>query len=191
MTGRGVKVTDAIKKKIKEIILKHEKLLTKVNKIEVELKQSNPHKGVDADLKLEITITMPKVIIRVEEVGSDFYSIIDKMDPIIKRRLVRYHDYKRQLEGKESWKIVGRRKFEEAIGELDEDIYASNSDILPVISRFKQFNQNSPMHPAEAIERMELIGHEAFLFKNIETDKYSMVYKRRDGTYGLVEPRES
>ena len=46
------------------------------------------------------------------------------------------------------------------------------------------------MHPAEAIERMELFGHEAFLFKNVKNGKYSVVYKRRDGTYGLVEPKD-
>ncbi len=45
------------------------------------------------------------------------------------------------------------------------------------------------MHPQEAIERMTLLGHKSFIFKNIENDKYAMVYIRDDGfTFGLVEP---
>jgi len=190
ITGRKLKITNAMRIKVKEVLSKHSRFLKKANKIEVEIKQAASHEGKEEDIAVEVTITMPKVLIRVEERGSDLYIILDKIDPILRRRLVRYQEYKKKLEGKESWKDLARRQFEKEINNIDEDIYAQSADVEPLITRYKQYSQNSPMHPIEAIERMELIGHEAFLFKNIETGKYSMVYKRINGTYGLVEPKE-
>ncbi len=190
-TGRGVKVTKGIRAKVQEMMSKHKKLLRKVNKIDVELKHSKPHRGIDTDIKLEITVTMPRALIRVEEKGSDLYTIVDGIDPILRRRLIRYHDHEKKLEGKESWRTLENKKFEKEIENIKEDDYVGASDVKPVITRYKEYSKNSPMYPAEAIERMELLGHEAFLFKNIENGKYAMVYKKSDGTYGLVEPKES
>lgn len=190
ITGRGVKVTEGIRSKVKNVLSKHKNFLKLANKIEVELKESIAHAGVAADLKVEITITMPKVLIRIEEHGSDFYTVIDEIDPVLRRRLVRYQEHKKQWDGEGSWRMRDKELFEKDLGEVEEDIYADVTEVPPIITRYKQFSQNSPMHPAEAIERMELLGHEAFLFRNIETDKYSVVYKRRDERYGLVEPKE-
>lgn len=192
ITGRSIKVTGGIKKKIEKMLTKHKKLLESVNKVEVELKRILLRDGVNDTLQVEITITMPKAMVRVEENGRDFYAIIDKIDPVLRRRLIRYNDSKKKWEGTESWKMAEMEKFNKELEEIKEDTYAGEQDnAMPLITRYKQFSQNSPMHPAEAIERMALIGHEAFLFKNIETNKYAMVYKRNDGTYGLVEPKES
>jgi len=188
--GRGIKISRTIRNKVRGIFKKHEKLLEKAIKIDVELKKSFAHSGVKNDLTVEITIFIPKVILRVEESGSDFYEIFDRIDPIIRKRLVKYHEFKKQFEGKESWKLASKKKFEDTIKGIEEDVYADQTTIPPVITRYKRYSQNSPMNPSEAIERMELLGHEAFLFKNIETKRYSMVYKRRDGGYGLVEPKE-
>jgi putative sigma-54 modulation protein len=188
--GRGIKISKTIRNKVRGIFKKHEKLLEKAIKIDVELKKSFAHSGVKNDLTVEITIFIPKVILRVEESGSDFYEIFDRIDPIIRKRLVKYHEFKKQFEGKESWKLASKKKFEDTIKGIEEDVYADQTTIPPVITRYKRYSQNSPMNPSEAIERMELLGHEAFLFKNIETKRYSMVYKRRDGGYGLVEPKE-
>lgn len=190
ISGRGVKVTSGIRSKIDEIFSKHKEFLDVATKIEVELKESQSHAGVDTDLSVEVTAVMPKATIRVVETGRDFYTIIDEIDPILRRRLRRYNAKQKQWEGKRTWKVLQREKFEKEISEIKEDVYADSIDITPRITRYKQFSRNSPMHPAEAIERMELLGHEAFLFKSIKTRKYSVVYKRYDGTYGLLEPRD-
>lgn len=191
ITGRGVKVTDPIREKVENMLSKHANFLDDESvKISVELVQRVAHSGVDNDLSVEVTITMPKALVRVEESGKDFYPIIDAIDPILRRRLVRYQEKGNLWAGKNSWKVVEREQFENEMDDVDDGGYSDLSDIPPIITRYKQFSQNSPMHVAEAIERMELLGHEAFLFRNIENDKYSMVYKRRDGTYGLAEPKE-
>lgn len=190
VTGRSVKVTPGIKNRVNELIEKHRKLLGEASKIQVELKQAKAHGGVDADLALEITVNMPKAIVRVEEKGSSFYTIVDLIDPIFRRRLIRYKEHRGRLEGVESWKVIERKKDEEEMKNIREDIYADGTYVTPEITRYKEYSQNYPMEPAEAIERMELLGHEAFLFKNVENNKYAMVYKKSDGTYGLVVPKD-
>jgi putative sigma-54 modulation protein len=191
ITGRGVKVTDPIRNKVKDMLSKHENFLKKATKIEVVLKESIAHEGVEHDLKVEITAHLPNAFVRVEESGSDYYTIIDIIDPVFRRRLVRYQDHSSKWEGTESWRVFDQQQFEKVVNEEDvDDPYSDNMEYTPAITRYKQFSQNSPMHPSEAIERMELLGHEAFLFRNIETDKYAVVYRRRDDTYGLLEPKE-
>jgi putative sigma-54 modulation protein len=190
ITGRNVEITEGIRTKAEEVLSKHEQLLKKANKITVEVKQGASHGGVDTDLAVEVTVTMPKAFIRVEEKGSDFYVVIDKIDPILRRRLLRYKENRNRWEGADSWKEIEREKYQEEMSDVSDDIYAPGEIFPPIISRNKQFSQNSPMHPVEAIERMELLGHEAFLFKNIESGKYATVYRKRDGTYGLLEPKE-
>lgn len=190
ITGRGVKITDPIRQKVEDMLAKHEPLLKNATKIEVELSQIVSHAGVAKDQRVEVTISMPQAVVRVEEVGNDFYPIVDEIDPILRRRLVRYQENQNKWATAKSWRMVEKEQFEEELGTIDEDTYADPTDAPPVITRYKQFSQNSPMHPAEAIERMELLGHEAFLFKNIETNRYAMVYRKVDGTYGLVEPKD-
>ena len=188
ITGRGTEVTKGIKTKIKNMLKKHKTFLEKATKIEVELRASSSHLGVDKDLFVEFTVWMPKVVIRVEEEGKDFYTIIDKMDPILKRRLVRYDDNSMKWKNRRLWgskKEIEDQQMSDAI----EDVYEDVINVEPLITRHKQYSQNYPMRVEEAIERMELLGHEAFLFKNIETKNYSMVYRRKDGSYGLVEPK--
>ncbi len=190
ITGRGIKITSSIKDKIYDMLQKHEKFLNNSLKIEVELKQIQTRQKALNNLTVEVTIYMPKVLIRVEETGNDFYKIVDIIDPILRRRLVMYNEYKKRWEGRESWKVAEIEELSQGGGNFSDERYAGSSFSNPLITRYKKFSQNSPMRVEEAIERMELLGHEAFLFKNIETNKYSMIYKKKDGTYGLVEPKD-
>jgi len=103
-TGRNVKITSPIKKKIEEMLSKHTSLIDPASTVDVELRQNSAHIGVEKDFALEITIFMPKVLVRVEEDGSDLYTIVDKIDPILRRRLKRFHENKEKFEQKESWK---------------------------------------------------------------------------------------
>ena len=60
---------------------------------------------------------------------------------------------------------------------------------IPKILRRKRFSATAPMTEEEAIERMELIGHNFFLFNNSDTGRFSIIYKRNDGYYGIIEPK--
>ena len=65
----------------------------------------------------------------------------------------------------------------------------TDSETEPTIVKTKQF-AIKPMSPEEAVLQMDLIGHDFFVFKNAETDEINVVYRRRDGNYGLIEPQQ-
>jgi putative sigma-54 modulation protein len=181
-TARGLELTDSIKNYIIEKINKHEALLKESILIQVEVTYKHSHQGVDNDFKVEINVNMPQAFIKVEDKGADVYSIVDKLEALLKRRLKRYHDLHKKWTGKSPWKLAQDELPDKNITDLDYQDYE------PVIVKIKRYEDNKPKHPAEAIEQMELLGYNSFLFKNIETNSYSMIYKRPDGNYGLVEP---
>ena len=180
-------LTEPMKKRINEILSKSEHFLKDSTRVEVVYKREGFHEGKERDLCIEITVHMPKAIIRVEERGEDFYSILDLADNILKRKLKRYNDKKLMWNKKVSWKVVETNSLLEDDGEKILDI--TNPDYTPLIIKKKEYSDNTPISIGEAIEKMELIGHNAFMFRNVESGKYTMIYKRDDGHYGLVEPK--
>jgi len=142
-----------------------------------------------AVLEQEISILGNSVNKRVAE--SYKYSFIGPLElflDTLDRRLKRYRDRRGYLEGVKPWKILEadaalQALTEEVEGELDD-----YSDYVPKIAVRKTVKDIGPMEEAEAIERMELLGYDQFLFLNKTTGKISMIYKRKMGGYGLVEP---
>lgn len=179
--------TEAIKDYVFQKVGKYENLLEKAIKGEVILKERVHRRGVDKDFRIDINISMPKSLIIVQEAGEDLYAIIDKATDTLARRLKRYSDRLSQWEGEEPWKIVHAQ---EALAEFEpEEEYEQYSDYVPKIAVHKKIEDLHPRDYAEAIEEMELKGFNQFLFKN-KKGQFAMIYKRQDGSYGLVEPAD-
>lgn len=173
-----------------------EYILTKFNKINdlyskpdnttITIFSVSHSKSKLKNLVLEFLVKYPKVIIKVEVSGTNINTMTDEAIPILLKRLERYHNnakWQKKLE----WKTQSIEKGVEVDGDnFDHPDYKS---YVPSIKR-KVIDNLSPMHPAEAIESMELIGHNSYFFKNIETGKYAMIYRRQKGGYGLLEPKE-
>jgi putative sigma-54 modulation protein len=184
----GMDPTEPLKKYILEKLSKKENLLDQATSIEVFFKQSRYTKGVDSDFRIDINIKLPETLIRVEETASDMYVNIDNAMNVIGRRLSRYHDMKDTWSGKKPWKIVEAESELEAVEDDSEvDDY---SDYAPKIAKRKLIEDMSPLEEAEAIERMEMAGYDQYLFRSKKTGKISMLYRRKNGGYGLVEPSE-
>lgn len=127
----------------------------------------------------EVTVTIGGVLLRGESRTSDMYASIDEACDRIEQQLRKYKTrIQRRLQN-------GPRKVAQTVavleGERDEDIDA------PVIVRTKRFAMK-PMDVEEAITQMELIGHDFFVFTNSSTEQINVVYRRRGGDYGLIEP---
>ena len=73
--------------------------------------------------------------------------------------------------------------------EIDPESLVEEEFEIPKILRRKRFSNSQPMTEEAAIEQMELIGHGFFLFNNADTGRFSIVYKRDDGYYGIIEPK--
>ena len=182
--------TEALKKYVLEKIMKKENLFTDATSIEVFFKEFVHSKGVKHDFRVDINVKLPNTVVRVEESGSDMYANIDKGTDTLFRRLKRYNDKKEYWEGKASWKIL---EAQEAIRALEEESGVEvddYSDYIPKIAKRKIVEDMSPIEEGEAIERMELSGYDQYLFRNKSNNKICMLYKRKQGGYGLVEPRE-
>ncbi len=165
--GNKIDVTEAISDYIKNKVSKLEKYLD--DNDEVEAKAIVSAKG--RNQKVEITIWSGKYNIRAEVVNPDLYSAIDLVIDKLERQFKKYRG-----------KLNIKRAKEEYISEIDELLEEEEQKIV----RRKEVYLK-PIDEEEAITQMELLGHSFFVFKNVETGKINVVYKRSDSDYGLIE----
>ena len=169
ITGRNIELTEGLKAAVEDKLNKLEKYFTPDTEVNVTLSVEKERQ------KVEVTIPMKGSYIRSEQVSSDMYVSIDLVEEIIERQLKKYKN-----------KIVDKQQaaasFSKAYVEND---YADDDEIK--IVRTKKFDIK-PMYPEDACIQMELLGHNFFVFCNAETDQVNVVYKRKNGTYGLIEP---
>ena len=117
--------------------------------------------------------------IRAEESSTDMYVSIDLVEEIIERQIRRYR--KKLIDKKQAALSFSQNFIDE--GEEDETSY--DDEIL--IVKTKRFAVK-PVNPEEACLQMEMLGHNFYVFLNSDTDQVNVVYKRKNGTYGLIEP---
>lgn len=172
ITGRNIEVTEGLRSAVEEKIGKLERYFTPDTEIHVTL-------SVEKDRqKIEVTIPVKGNIIRSEQTSTDMYVSIDLVEEIIERQLRRYKT--RIVDKKQTG--PGLADFSQAY--LDAD-YEEEDGIK--IVRTKRFGVK-PMDPEEACVQMELLGHSFYVFFNAETEEVNVVYKRKNNTYGLIEP---
>ena len=167
--GKNIEVTPGLKTAVEDKIGKLEKYFTPETEVHVTL-------SVEKDRqKIEVTIPVKGNIIRSEQVSNDMYVSIDLVEEIIERQLKKY---KNKLVDKQQAGSFFKHEF------IEKD-YMDEEDVK--IIRTKKFDIK-PMYPEDACVQMELLGHNFFVFCNAETDEVNVVYKRKGGTYGLIEP---
>lgn len=174
--GKNTTVTDALKDKITEKLGRIEKLFPEDSKATVTLSV------IKLDHKIEVTVNLPKRVLRAEVTKDDMYAAIDEVTDILENQMVKYKKRLRDKSRKDK-SFVDEYKaiaYEEAPAD-DEDSIA--------IAKTKHFVLK-PMDPEEAVMEMEMLAHNFFVFKNAKTEAFNVVYKRNDNTYGLIEPEE-
>ena len=170
ISGRNIEITQGLREAVEQKLGKLERYFTPETEIIVTLSVEKERQ------KIEVTIPVKGNIIRSEQVSSDMYVSIDLVEEIIERQL---RKYKTKLIAKHQGGHDFRPEF------IEEDNVPDPDDIQ--IVRTKRFGIK-PMFPEDACVQMELLGHTFFVFYNAETDEVNVVYKRKDGTYGLIEP---
>lgn len=184
---RGMASSDALKNYAQEKIEKYSELLIPATKINIELTEKVSTKGVKNDFLVEINVSLPNVLIRVEEKGQEMYALIDKASDNLARNLKRYHEKKSNWDGVVPWSNIEAMN-EDQIEDSEDDTYYNYT---PKISSRKKMESMSPMSEAEAIERMELMGERQVLFKNSNGGLITMIYKDSKGRYCLIEPEQA
>ncbi len=169
ISGKNIDVTEGLRSAVQDKLGKLERYFTPETEIHVTLSVEKERQ------KIEVTIPVKGNIIRSEQVSSDMYVSIDLVEEVIERQLRKYKNkiVDKQQEGSNFQKTFLENEFAE-----DEDVR---------IIRTKRFGIK-PMYPEDACVQMELLGHNFFVFCNAETEEVNVVYKRKDGAYGLIEP---
>lgn len=171
ISGKNIDVTPGLRDTIEQKLGKLERYFTPETEIIVTLSVEKERQ------KIEVTIPVKGNIIRSEQVSSDMYVSIDLVEEVIERQLRKYKN-----------KLVARHQ---GGGNFKQEFFESSSDEVHddeiKIIRTKRFGIK-PMFPEDACIQMELLGHDFYVFSNAETDEVNVVYKRKNNTYGLIEP---
>ncbi len=174
--GKNMEITPALQEYVEKRLSKLEKYL------------GSDGSGIDAQVTLsvakenhivEVTISIGGLLLRGEEATQDMYASIDLVVDKIERQI---HKYKTR---------INRKLRQKGFKELNEQFSSrrrEEEEIEPRIVRTKRFTMK-PMPEEEAILQMNLLGHDFFVFTNADTEEINVLYKRRDGNYGLIEPK--
>ena len=170
IVGRNLEVTPGLRSTIEEKIGKLGRYFNPDTEVNVALSVQKERQNI------EVTIQIKGTIIRAEESSNDMYVSIDLVEEIIERQILKYRK-----------KLIDRKQSSPAFSDafLQEDTPVAEEEIK--IVKTKRFAVK-PMDPEEACLQMELLGHSFYVFLNAEDDQVCVVYKRKGGTYGLIEP---
>ncbi|MDO5039495.1 ribosome-associated translation inhibitor RaiA [Clostridium sp.] len=165
---KNIELTPALKDMVEKKVSKLDKYFeSDVNAKATLSVQKNRH-------RIEVAIPFNGILLRAEEMTEDMYKSIDKVEEKLERQI-------RKQRTKLARKHNNSLKFSELAADAQEDEHQGK------VVKTKKFAVK-PMDVEEAILQMELIGHNFFVYKDAETNEISVLYKRKDGDYGLLEP---
>ena len=168
-TGKGMEVTDTLKARVEKKLGKFERYFRDEPEVTVRFKLQ---KG--ARIIVEITVVVGGLILRAEECSNDMYLSIDRAVDKLESQIRRYRTkLDKRIRASELEPVA------EAAPEYEEASY----DVV----RTKRFAVK-PMSVEDAITQMELLGHDFFLFLNEANSELNVLYRRVDGSYGLLQP---
>lgn len=168
--GSKLEITDAMENYAEEKLCKLEKYIENSENIRATVvAKIHGHKHI-----VEVTIPLKNFILRAEESQEDFYAavdiVIDKLERQIRKNKTRIASKKKQEIKDFAYEYI------ESIEDDEEEKIVKRKRITV-----------KPMDEEEAILQMELLGHEFYLYKDTETDKPALIYRRKDGNYGKIE----
>ena len=176
ISGKQMELTDGIKGTIQEKLGRLDFYLHPETDVKVTVSAKKARQKVEVTI---IPISGP--IIRADDIEENLYAAIDVVYDKLNKQL---RKYKNRLKDKhQSNESIRFENVDMSVYENDTEEY-DNFDI--VIERNKKFDMK-PMSAEEAVLQMELIEHDFYMFRNVDTDDISIVYKRKNGGYGMIE----
>jgi ribosome hibernation promoting factor len=170
--GKNVEVSDSLRSYAEAKLRKLERQLSDPTRVELELTvERNP--SISESQVAEATVWTKGPVLRAREASSDMKASIDQLTEKLARQVKRYREKRRQEPRRAS---------------APAPMLESTDEREPLIVKTKQFPVK-PMSPDEAVLQLELIGHDFFVFQNAESGGVNVVYRRRDASFGLIEPQ--
>jgi len=170
ITGKNLEVSDWLYEFAERKINRLDRYLPGIEEARIELSVENT-RNANQRQRAQLTLRRGGIILRSEERSADMFAAVNAALDKMQRQIDRY-------KGKR-WERKAPRE--------PEPIEVAEEEAEPRIVRTKRFSM-LPMTPDEAVEQMELLGHDFFIFFNTEGDGINVLYRRKDGDYGLLQP---
>jgi putative sigma-54 modulation protein len=189
VSGRNLDITEPLREYAERKLARIERHLTEDTRVDLELAIER-NRSISANQHAELTVWTRGPVLRAHEYADDMYAAIDLAVDKLDRQVRRYRERRRH------WRPHHQARDIEALLPLSEDDEAASAALangeepelpIPTIVKTKRFNMK-PMHPDEAALQLELVGHAFYVFLNAESDAVAVIYRRRDGNLGVIEP---
>ena len=174
--GKNVEVSESIRLYAEEKMRKLDRQLHELTEVELELSvEKNP--SIAANQVAEATVRTKGPTLRVTEASTDMKASIDQLTEKLLRQVQSYRGKRRDRQVRGNGIPPG--------GPMS---IPDQEDTGEQIVKTKQFAMK-PMSAEEAVLQLELVGHDFFVFRNAESGDVNVIYRRKDGGYGLIEPQ--
>jgi len=178
--GKNMDVEENAEEYIRSKLSKLERHLPDLDEVKVELTQEMT-KAAENRFVVQVTINTHGALLRGEERSSNILAAVDSVVDVLNRQIERFKGKLYRSKRRKPSKDQIAAELTEFIGE------AETAEDERAIVKVKHFPVK-PMSPDEAVEQMELLSHDFFIFFNAENNHFSVLYRRGDGNYGLIEP---
>ena len=168
ITGKNIKLAPAVRSYLERKLGKLNRHLPNIIDSKVEVTEEKT-KSPQQRFVVQVTINSNGTLLRGEERRQDLFTAIDKVTEIMERQIERYKG----------------KLYDKGKGKPSKEIEDAQSP--PRVVKVKRF-PIKPMSVIEAIDQMELLGHDFFLFFNADCEELNLLYRRKGGNYGLIEP---
>lgn len=181
LSGRNVDVTDAMRDYVEEKLTRLDRYSESITDARVTLTVRDVRDSTRRN-RVEVQLNVPHGIIRAEEHHADMYAAIDKASDVLERQLRKFKT--------RYMKARHEAAPEPSPGPAEAAVNAGADDVgefTPEIVRQKRFDLR-PMSAEDAVVQMEALGHDFYVFSSMKSGLTGVVYRRKDGHYGLIEP---
>ncbi len=182
--GRNVEITDWINEYVTKKVGKLDKFLPQILETRVELSH-NATRAAEDRYTAQITMSANGHILRAEESTSDILASVDAAADKIARQIRRFKGRRYQTRRRASAAAAANAEAQMIASLAEEEM---EEEELGRIVRRKEFALQ-PMDEDEAVAQMEMLGHDFFVYYDVNERNVNVVYRRRDGQYGLLQPR--
>ncbi|MCO5186088.1 MAG: ribosome-associated translation inhibitor RaiA [Anaerolineae bacterium] len=182
--AHNVELTPRLQQYVEKKTSRLDRYMPNIAELRVDLTAQNARNASERQIAQVTVRDQRGMILRAEERNSDMFAAVDAVMDKTYRQIDRYRGKKRDRRRK------GNKEFDESVFleplPIEDDQEALEEEVGSIVRRKRFVVQ--PMTPEEAIDQMELLGHDFFLFLDMENDSVNLVYKRRGGNYGLLQP---
>lgn len=182
LTARNLELSDRLRSQVEHKLKRLDRITHDLAEADVELIAKASH-AADSAQVAEVTLRNNGDVLRSTAAGSTPIAALDIVLDKLERQVVRSKEKPGSLRKRHADEVESVLH-REALGTIDP---SSKADEAPAIVKLKRFDMQ-PMFPEDAISQMEDLGHAFFVFLNAESEDVAVLYRRRNGSYGLIEP---